>query len=110
MRKVITAIPPDVARPVIPAAEGTLAVRPLKAAARAEDAVMRGTFQNLPTLEQFTNCVGADTFVPWLRVCVDVARTVILALRTLPPLNAPIPVMFYALERTSAAVRPPSPC
>ena len=104
MTRVPTAIPPDVAKTVTLAVEGTLVARPLRVAARVGDAVRRGTFQNF-TLGQFSDSLGVDTIVPWLMVCLGAAWTVKLVLF---PQNAPIPVMFFALEITSVAVRPPS--
>lgn len=103
MRPVPTATLPDVARTVLGVVKETLVARPVRVAAAVEDAASRGTFQTFPPSDSFLISLGLGTIAPWLMVNAVAARMVKLALATLL-LNAPIPITFFALERTSAAV------
>ena len=62
MRRVTTAIPPGVVKPVTLAVEETLVVGPTRLAALAEDAVGRGMFSDSPTLGWLSDFAGCRHF------------------------------------------------
>jgi len=103
---VATATLPDVAKTVLGVAKETLVAHPVRAAAAVEDAVSRGTFQTFPPSDSFLISLGVGTIAPWLMINAGAARMVKLAILLL---NAPNPITFFALGRTSAAVSSFSP-
>ena len=109
MRKGNTAIPLGVVKPVTLVVQETLVAHPTRLAVLVEGAVQRGMFEAHPPLSGFLISPSIGTTAARLMVCVDAAWTVALAQGILLLPNALIPVMHFALQRTSVAVRPPSP-
>jgi len=107
--KAASAISPGVAKPVIAVVRETLVARPVRTVAVVEDAVGQGMFQNFPILGWCSDSLGSGTIARWLAISLGVAQTAASALGVLLLSNAPIRITSFAPERTSVAVRPPSP-